>query len=412
MPHPHRLASPGLALLLLLASLPAAHAADTPENARAQVHRHTPVQVPFSASTVKRLHVPPGFQVNVFAVGLRHPRMMEVAPDGTVFVTRRDEGDVLALRDADGDGRADMRRTVVANLSGVHGIALHEGRLYLASQTTIWRTTPAGGSLETIVSGLPDGGQHPNRMVRFGPDGMMYVSVGSSCNNCAEDNQLERATLMRYTPDGRERTIIANGLRNTIGYDWHPATGQLWGADHGSDFRGDHKPPEELNHIEAGWNYGWPLCFGDREVDAMSNVLTARLAAKPGHAEPIGKEIPRAQFCAATHPPALTLTAHSAPMALRFYRGGSFPAEYRDDAFMAMHGSWNRHDAVGYSIVRLRFDASGRPIAAEDFLTGFMDDDNLTMHGRPVGLGIARDGALLVSDDLNGVIYRIAYTGR
>jgi len=402
----------GPLLTLVLAAAGHAACADTPDNAHALVFRHAPAEGTFSESIAQRLKLPPGFHVNVFASGLANPRMMEVGPDGTVFVTRRNQDDVIALRDNDGDGRADERRTLASHLTGVHGIALHDGRVYLASQTTIWRTTPAGDDLRVIVSGLPDGGQHPNRMLRFGPDGMMYVAVGSSCNNCAEDNQLERATMMRYTADGRQREILANGLRNTIGYDWNPKTGALWGLDHGSDFRGDRTPPEELNRIEAGRHYGWPLCYADRQVDTLSEADPARLVLVPGHAHPAGKEVSPEAFCAATKPPVLTLAAHSAPMAMRFYRATAFPAEYRGDAFVAMHGSWNRRDAVGYSIVRLRFGPDGEPVGAEDFLTGFLDRDTATMYGRPVGIAIAADGALLFSDDLNGAIYRVSYRGR
>jgi glucose/arabinose dehydrogenase len=382
------------------------------ETDQARIARNAPAQAPFSEAIARRLRVPEGFRIDVWASGLGHPRMIEVAEDGTAYVTRRQEGDVLVLRDSDGDGRADQRSTFANNLSDVNGVALHNGWLYLASSMTIWRTPRERAAPQAVVSGLPDGGQHGNRMVRFGPDRLMYVSVGSSCNDCAEQNQLERATLQRFTPDGQNREFIANGLRNTIGFDWNPATGVLWGMDHGSDFRGDHTPPEELNRIEAGRNYGWPICYAERRVDEMTNSPPQRMALKPGQAEPIGVPLSRDDYCAQTEPSVQTTQAHAAPMAMRFYAGRSFPAPYRDDAYIAMHGSWNRSDLAGYKVTRLRFDRSGEPRGFEDFVTGFVDEQEAVVYGRPVGIAYTPDGAMLVTDDLNGAIYRIAYTGR
>lgn len=381
------------------------------ETATATVNRNVPTQAAFDPSIAQLLRVPPGFAVTLFASGLENPRMMEVGPDGTVYVTRRSKDDVVALRDVDGDGRADQNAVWLAGLDGVHGIARLDNTLYLASSTTIWRTPIAAPSPQVVVSGLPDGGQHPNRMVRFGPDGQMYVTVGSSCNDCAEANQLERATMMRYTPDGSSRIVIANGLRNTIGYDWHPQTQALWSMDHGSDFHGDDVPPEELNLIKPDTNYGWPICYGERVVDPMTNAPPRQLALKPNQSQPSGQDISREAYCAQTEPSVMTLTAHSAPLAMRFYTGTQFPAAYRNDAFVALRGSWNRGQPVGYKVVRLRFSPTGQPLAFEDFVTGFLSENGSTFHGRPTGIVVAADGALLVSDDTNGAIYRIAYVG-
>jgi glucose/arabinose dehydrogenase len=220
-----------------------------------------PAQRDFDPSLVEQLQVPSGFRVNVFAQGLGKPRMMAVAEDGTVYVTRPESDDVLALRDSDGDGRADEPRTVVADLKKVHGIAIHHHRLYLAAPRELFvadlRPDRTIAAPQLIMGDLPDGGQHPNRTLAFGPDGMLYISVGSSCNACRETNE-EHATVLRAQPDGRQRTIYARGLRNTIGFDWHPETGELWGMDHGSDWRADEQPPEELNRLQQGENYGWP----------------------------------------------------------------------------------------------------------------------------------------------------------
>jgi glucose/arabinose dehydrogenase len=227
----------------------------------------------------------------------------------------------------------------------------------------------------------------------FGPDGRFYVTVGSTCNDCAERDE-RNATMMRGEADGRNLSIFARGLRNTIGFDWHPVTGELWGMDHGSDWRGDEQPPEELNRLVAGAHYGWPFCWGDRQVDRMT-----------AH-EPPGTT--KAAFCPGTVGPALTLAAHSAPLGMLFYRGSQFPAAYQGDAFVALHGSWNRNPVSGYKVVRIRF-ANGQPQGVEDFLTGFLAPSGDAQIGRPCGLAQEADGSLLVGDDTNGVIYRVQY---
>jgi glucose/arabinose dehydrogenase len=425
--------------LLLHASLRDAHAEDLlpREQAARFVEREQPAQAPFDPSIVQRLRVPAGFEVNLYASGLGNVRMIDVAPDGTVYLTRRTEGDVLALRDTDGDGRADDRRTVV-KLDGVHGLALRGGgagtggavELLLSSSTIVWRLALPGGAPQVLIDGLPDGGQHPNRTVRVAPDGALWVSVGSSCNDCAEENQLERATLIRYAPDGSSRRIAASGLRNTIGYDWHPTTGALWGMDHGSDWRGDRLPPEELNRIVEGRHYGWPICFADRRVDTLTNAPPSRVAREPGQAKPPPDPITREQFCALTEPAVALWSAHAAPMALRFHPGTGLPPAMRHDAFVALRGSleylrpaasgrprggpsgsWNRGDPVGYGVLRLRFTPAGEFIGFAPFLEGFLDREGQRFHGRPTGLAIAADGAILVGDDTNGAIWRIHWLG-
>jgi glucose/arabinose dehydrogenase len=348
---------------------------------------------------IARLRVPPGFRVSVFARNLEHPRMLAVAADGTVFVSRPDRHDVLALRDRDGDGRADESAPVLTGLGRAHGLAIHRGRLFVAGvRKVVAAEMRAGGGFGdwvTVVDHLPDGGQHGRRTIGFDPLGRLYVSVGSSCNACDETNP-EHATVLQARPEGGQRRVFARGLRNTIGFAWHPDTGDLWGMDHGSDWRGDDQPPEELNRILDGRDYGWPFCFGDRQPDPYLSAEPARLTTA-GH-------------CRRSEPPVLTYQAHSAPIALVFYTGGQFPAEYRNDAFVAMRGSWNREPPTGYKVVRLRFQG-GAPQGFEDFLTGFLIEEGRAHFGRPAGLAVARDGALLLSDDTNGVIYRITHGG-
>jgi glucose/arabinose dehydrogenase len=200
--------------------------------------------------------------------------------------------------------------------------------------------------------------------------------------------------MLQADADGKNRRIFAKGLRNTIGWDWHPTTRELWGMDHGSDWRGDEQPPEELNRVAEGRDYGWPFCFGAKQVD----VFTAR--------KPEGKT--REQYCADTEGAVLTYTAHAAPMTLRFYRGTQFPAAYRTDAFVTFRGSWNREQPAGYKVTRLRFE-NNQPAGFEDFVTGFLSADGKSVFGRPVGLVELKDGSLLFTDDTNGVIYRVSH---
>ena len=351
-----------------------------------------------TSDKLAQLQIPEGFTVTPFASGLGNSRIIAVAEDGTVYVSRREEGDVLMLRDENGDGKADKAPVIVANRPQTHGLAVHDGKLYIATAKEIFvgdiQADGTLGQLEMLVGDLPDAGQHPNRVLAFGPDGMIYYSAGSTCNACNESNA-ENATILRMTPDAKSRTIFASGLRNTIGYDWNPETGELWGLDHGIDFLGDDVQPEELNLIEQGKQYGWPHVYGEGGINPQSTP--------PGG-------ITKEQWREQSTPMTIGYTAHAAPMQMKFYDGASFPAEYQGDAFATMRGSWNRNPASGYEIVRIDFE-DGKPVSVEPFVTGFLTDEGTTHIARPVGLAIANDGALLMSDDANGVIYRVAYNG-
>lgn len=380
--------------LLLVAST--AFGQRQPVAANSMIYR--PERLPWSPNTPNQLRVPDGFAISAFATGLGAPRMMALGPDGTVYVTRGDSGDVVALKDTDGDGRADSRIIVASNLPGVHGIAIKDNRFYFATISSVFMSE-AGfdgrpGPTRMILEGLPNGGQHARRTIQFGPDNMMYLSIGSTCNDCAEPNP-ENATILRVSPNGMSRTVYARGLRNTLGWAWHPQTRELWGFDHGSDFRGNDVPPEELNLIREGGNYGWPFCYGARTVDKWS------------HYDPPNKMTPQA-YCASTEPAALQYQPHSAPIGFVFYTGSQFPSQYTGDAFASMHGSWNRNPVSPAKVIRVRFQ-NGRPTRAEDFVTGFLRANGQTLIGRPAGLLIAADGSLLISDDANGAIYRVSF---
>jgi Raf kinase inhibitor-like YbhB/YbcL family protein len=358
-----------------------------------------PARVPADAAHIAQLRVPRDFAVNVFARNLGNARVLAVAPGGDVYVSRRDQGDVLLLKDADGDGVADGPPTLTAHRAGVHGIAIHEGRLYMVAARELFVSTiqPDGrlNPPQLLIGDLPDAGQHANRTIAFGPDGMLWISVGSTCNACNESNP-ENATLLRAAPDGKSRVIWASGLRNTIGFDWHPVTGELWGLDNGIDFLGDDVQQEELNHIVRAKRYGWPHVYGEGGINPQSTP--------PGG---ISKE----QWRALSEPMEVGYTAHAAPMQMVFYPGGSFPREFVGDAFATMRGSWNRQPASGYEIVRIRF-SGGVPERPEPFMSGFLSDGGTTHFARPMGLAVAKDGALLMADDANGVIYRISYRGK
>jgi len=358
-------------------------------------------QVPFSEDLLSQLQLPEGFEISVYAQGLANPRIMAVGPDGkTVYVTEPESNQVTALLDTDGDGVIDDVLVATANLKLVHGIAFDGDTVYLAGEKEVWTGTVNDdgtfGDISAIVADLPDGDQHGRRTIALGPDGMLYVSLGSSCNACRETNP-ENATIIRMNPDGSDREIFASGLRNTLGWGWEPTTGLMWGMDMGADWRGNDTPPDELNQITAGGNYGWPYCYADQQIE--QNIPYS----PPGSTAD--------QYCANSQASVLDYQAHSAPIGMVFLSGSQFPEEYQGDALVTFRGSWNRDPVVGYKVVRIDFDESGQPVSAEDFITGWLMEDGMSQFGRIAGLTLLPDGSLLISEDSNGVIYRVTYTG-
>ncbi len=380
----------GAALLVAGCSVPA-QIGDLPS-----VSTFSPQRVAFDDSLLARLSLPPGFSANVFARDLGGVRVLVAAPDGTVYASVPSAGSVLRLRDLDGDGRAETIGPVLEGYSEVHGLALGNGTLYFATPTTVYGapigTDGTPGTPRVIADGLPSGGNHQAPGLGLGPDGRLYLTLGSTCNAC-EETSAERAAMLVL--ENGTRRVFARGLRNTMGFDWQPATGVLYGADQGVDLRGNDLPPDEINLIRDGGNYGWPFAYGRQVPDRLT----------PFNPPGTTKEA----FAATTEPSVLELPAHASPIQLRFYNRTAFPAEYRGDAFVTLHGSWNRNPPNGYRVARLRFSAAGEPEGYEDFLTGFLYDGN-RVFGRPAGLAVLPDGALLVGDDFNGVIYRVAYT--
>jgi glucose/arabinose dehydrogenase len=336
------------------------------------------------------LHVPTGFTITVFASDLAGARMMAVSPEGTLLVARR--GDVVALPDADRDGRAEPQ-VVLSNLTNAHTLAFREGYLYVGTTPAVvrvrWSHGKPDGPPENFVE-LPSStpAMHVSRSILFGRDGRLYVAIGSSCNVCVEGDP-RRTTIQVFDADGRNGHTFAAGLRNAVGLDWDPATGRLWATDTGQEQLGDDTPPEEINLVEEGRHYGFPFFYG-RTVESHADEL---------------KDAARTRQAAQVVAPALEFPAHSTPLGLTFYRGKTFPAEYRT-MFVTLHGSSARTEKNGYKVVRVRMQ-DGQPIGSDDFATGWLKDG--VVSGRPRGIITGPDDALYLSDDNKGFIYRIAY---
>ncbi|HZH74367.1 MAG TPA: PQQ-dependent sugar dehydrogenase [Mariniphaga sp.] len=358
-------------------------------------HVFIPQHRPFADSLMKQLEVKSGFGITVFARNVCGARMLAVAKDSTVLVTCPDEGQVIALKDTTSNGVADKINIVVDFIQGVHGIEVYDENIYVATSRSIWLIKKDKDSYtapELIVDDLPPGGQHPNRTLGIGPDEKLYISIGSECNACIEDNP-EHATLIKMDLDGKNRTLHAKGLRNTIGFDWHPETGQMWGMDQGSDNRGDTLPPEELNLIEEGRDYGWPFVFGKWKIDPILGL-------------PAKRKMSGTDYLLSTTPSVMEYSAHNSPVGFVFYKGEQFPAYYKNGAFITFRGSWNRRIPEGYKVVFLKFN-EGKPVQFEDFIKGFLIENKTAQFGRLAGIAVLPDGSLIFCDDSNGMIYRV-----
>ncbi len=349
---------------------------------------------PPQSQFVQRVKVPEGFSIGIFAQGVTNARFMRFTSAGDLLVSSPRESTVFLLeRDMNGDGRADGMRPLLQDLDRPHGLDFHGEWLYVAEMGAVRRVRydalrrTTQGELETIVSNLPKGGNHWTRTVRFGPDGWMYVSIGSSCNVCIEDDK-RRAAIVRYRPDGSGEELYATGLRNSVGFDWQPQTGALFATDNGRDYLGDDFPPCELNRVDRGGFYGWPYAHGDRVPDPKFGA---------GHEDRIR----------ASTSPVHGFVAHTSPLGITFYRGSAFPSRYRGAAFVAQHGSWNRSRKSGYRVVLLEWDEATEEIQESDFVWGFELKEDVV--GRPVDVAVGPDGALYISDDYAGAVYRVSY---
>ena len=345
---------------------------------------------PGAALFGERIRAADGYTVGLYAEVPR-ARFLRPTPEGDLLVSvPRDGSIVRLLRDADGDGHTDGQELLLAGLNNPHGIDLHAGWLYVAEGSAIARVRfdaasgQTAGAVERIVTGLPESGNHWTRTVRVGPDERLYVTVGSSCNACIEKDE-RRAAMLRFRLDGSEPEIYARGLRNAVGFDWRPGSDELYATDNGRDLLGDDLPPCELNRIVQGGDYGWPVAYGDRQLDPDFGAGNEARAA-------------------ASLPPVHGFRAHNAPLGIVFLRSERQPDSYRGRALVALHGSWNRTRKDGYKVVSLAWGEDGS-IREEDFLTGFLVDEDVI--GRPVDVAEAADGTIFVSDDYAGAIYRV-----
>lgn len=340
------------------------------------------------------LTLPKGFTLTRFATGLANARFLRVTQNGDVVVSQPRQGTVtLLFTDANGDGVADGSSTLLSGLDRPHGLALHDGYLYVAEMTAVGRirldasSRKTSGEFERVITGLPSGGNHWTRTIGFGPDGFLYVSVGSSCNVCLEEDP-RRAAISRYDPSSWKGAIYARGLRNSVGFAWRATPqgeSELIATDNGRDLLGNNFPPCELNLVVEDGFYGWPFANGDRIKDPDFGA---------GHEAEIASSVA----------PIHKFAAHNAPLGISFLESPGTPPEYRGAALVALHGSWNRTSKDGYKVVSLHWNADGT-ISERDFLTGFLKDENVT--GRPVDIAQAMDGAIYISDDYDGSIYRV-----
>ncbi len=340
-----------------------------------------------------RIELPDGFTIRAWAEGVTDARSMALGSGGTVFVGTRSDGGgrVYALRDEDGDLWAERTITLARGLNRPNGVAFRAGDLYVAENSRVLRYADIETRLDApprpqvVTDAFPTDRSHGWKFIRFGPDGDLYVPVGAPCNICLRDDPY--ATIGRLNVTTGVFTVIARGVRNTVGFDWHPQSGELWFTDNGRDWMGDDLPPDELNRLTAnGSHFGHPYCHGADTPDPDFN------------------DRPCGDFVA----PVQHLGPHVAALGMRFYTGDLFPEEYRNQVFIAEHGSWNRSSKIGYRVmlVRLRGD---RATSYEPFATGWLQEES--NWGRPVDVLVMPDGALLVSDDQGGIIYRIGYSG-
>jgi glucose/arabinose dehydrogenase len=350
-----------------------------------------PAQQASHAYPLETIKLPPGFHINLFAGGAVNPRQMAVGARGTVFAGAPRAGAVYAVIDRDGDGVADDGLVLVAGLIAPNGVAFRAGALFVADAWRLLRYDDIESRLEhpprptVIYDGFPHDAHHGAKFIGFGPDGLLYVPVGAPCNVC--ERVPPYASITRMKPDGTGLEVFARGVRNSMGFDWHPETGDLWFTDNGRDDLGDDLPADELNHApKAGMHFGFPYCHGKDVLD-------------PG--------LGRGRSCAEFTPPDLELDAHVAALGMRFYTGTMFPQHYRAQIFIAEHGSWNRTTPAGYRVVVAR-PAAAEAGRLETFAEGWLGPGGKPW-GRPVDVIVAADGALLVSDDTAGGLYRITY---
>jgi glucose/arabinose dehydrogenase len=341
------------------------------------------------------VQTPPGLTLTAYAPDVPKARLLRVTAAGDVLVSQPRLGQITLLgRDADGNGLPDRQEVLLGGLDRPHGMDIHEGWLYIAEGGAVGRirfdvaSGKISGAYSTVLKDVPSGANHWTRTLRSGPDGWLYLSIGSTCNACIEEHPW-RAALIRFKPDGTQAEVFASGLRNSVGFDWAPWDNSIYATDNGRDLLGDDFPPCELNRVVKGGFYGWPYVNGAGVADpdlGQANVALAKTSINPAH----------------------DFRAHNAPLGMTFLRHPANVAQWPRAAVVALHGSWNRSKPDGYKLVLLEWDAKGA-IVERDFVSGFERDGKVI--GRPVDVAEAGDGALLISDDYAGAVYRLVRTG-
>jgi len=339
------------------------------------------------------IKLPPGFSIDYYARNVEGARSMALSPNGTLFVGSRDAGKVYSVLDRNNDSKADDVIVLAQGLDMPNGVAFRNGSLYVAEVSRVIRYDNIETSFEkppapvVVNDKFPSDHAHGWKYIKFGPDGKLYVSVGMPCNICNKEGEDERyGTIMRMEPDGSQLEIFAKGIRNTVGFAWNPLTGELWFTDNGRDWLGDDTPPDELNRApKIGMHFGFPFCHaGDIPDPEFGNLRN----------------------CSEFTPPEMKLGPHVAALGMTFYTGSMFPEEYKNQIFIAEHGSWNRKTPIGYRVSLVRLE-NNKAVSYESFADGWLQ--GLAAWGRPVDVLVMPDGALLVSDDKNNAIYRISY---
>jgi len=340
---------------------------------------------------LRDITLPEGFRIDVYAQDVANARQMALGDDGVLYVGSRGAGMVYAVIDTDGDFRAETVRIIARGLNLPTGVAYRDGDLYVAEVQRVLRFDDIGNHLDAppqpvvITDQLPADRHHGWKFIEFGPDGRLYVPVGAPCNVCLKDPPY--ASILRMNADGSGLETFARGIRNTVGFDWHPVTGDLWFTDNGRDMLGDDIPACELNRAtRSGQHFGFPYVHGANTPDPE-----------------FGKAKPPAPLV----PPVAELGPHVAPLGMLFYTGTQFPAEYRNAVLIAEHGSWNRSRKIGYRVTKVILDDAGAVTSQEPFASGWLQGERVS--GRPVDLEQLPDGSVLLSDDEAGVIYRISH---
>ena len=338
-----------------------------------------------------RIKLPEGFKIEIYADDIPNARQLALGDKGTLFAGSRAEGKVYAIFDRNNDFKADEVVVLAEELNLPSGIAFRDGALYVAEVNKVWRLDgieeilPRIPARTMVNETFPDKEHHGWKFIGFGPDGKLYVPVGGPCNACESEDEIF-ASLTRMNPDGSRREVFARGIRNSVGFDWHPETKELWFTDNGRDWLGDDLPPDELNHApREGMHFGFPYCHGKDFADPEFN---------------------KGRGCGEFIPAAQELGAHVAALGMRFYTGQMFPEEYRNQIFIAEHGSWNRGSKIGYRITLVRLKEN-KPVSYEVFAKGWNQGEEVW--GRPADVLVMPDGSLLVADDHAGKIYRISY---